>query len=545
MIHVSANDPDVFVIGAGPVGMTVAAELTRHGVRCRIVDKRPHIVEHSHASVVHVRTQEVFAAMGIVDGWITNGFPFKQVVMNAFGKHIGILHLSGVDSPYPEPRTIGQNITEQLLIEHLAYMGVTVERPVEAIAFQQDSHGVNVTLQYPDGRSEIACASWLISCEGSGSVVRKQLDIPFEGERYLGQEFVQTDARIRWSYPTGSGYTFINKDKFVGFFPFSDDGFYRILCARPDVDAANREPPTLEEMQQIVRSVADPDAELYEPKWLNRFRTQHRVATKFREGLAFLAGDAGHVHVPVAGQGMNTGIQDAFNLAWKLAAVINGTAKSELLDSYNSERHPVASALIKGTDQGFHALVEPNEFMAFMMKVFAPLAINLEQVQNRLRTIVAEIGIAYHNSPIVEDHNIGSVVAAGTRAPDAVIVRKKDKRTINLFEVFQGTRWTLLLLGGLKTTSETTERLQQIINAVSDKYAQVINTYLVLVDDTFAQLPSSNVSILMDRNHHLHDKYGAVEACIYLVRPDWYVGFRGSLAHNNDLKNYLEKIFAV
>ncbi len=329
---------DVFIIGAGPVGMVTAAELTRYGVSVRIVDKRSAPVEHSHASIVHARTLEVFEAMGIVNGWLLHGYPFRKTTFFAFGKKLGQLKIEGVDSPYPAPRDIGQNVTERLLIEHLERINVKVERPVEAISFTQNDDYATVTLRHTDGKEEIVQAKWVVSAEGSGSMVRKTLNIPFEGDRYDNQEFVQTDAHIRWSYPVGEGYMFINKHRFLGMFPFDDKGFYRILCARPDKNPQDKSDPTLEQMQQIVREIADPQAELSNPKWLNRFRTQHRKAASFREGRALLAGDAGHVHVPVGGQGMNTGIQDAFNLSWKLAYVIRGLAHPHLplaIELYN------------------------------------------------------------------------------------------------------------------------------------------------------------------------------------------------------------------
>lgn len=545
MTQSASTNLDVFVVGAGPVGMCVASELTRYGVRCRIIDKKPEPVEHSHASVVHVRTQEVLEAMGIVAGWKINGFPFEQVVMRAFGKRLGALQLGGVDSPHPSPLTIGQNVTEWLLLDRLANIGVRVERPVEAIDFSQDTDGVSVTLRHADGSQEIARASWVISCEGSGSMVRQKLGVLFEGERNEKHEFLQADARVRWLYPTGRGYAFVNKDRFLGFFPFSADGSYRILCARPDMNPADREPPTLEEMQQIVREMADPDAELYEPKWLNRFRTQHRIATRFRDGRAFLAGDAGHVHVPVAGQGMNTGIQDAFNLAWKLASVIRGVARPEILDSYNTERHPVAEGLLKGTDQGFHALVQPNDLIALALQFLGPVAINLEPLQSFLRTTVAEIGIAYQDSPIAQDWGGSNGPTAGERAPDANIVKLSNKKTIRLFEVLQGTHWTLLLFSGYETSSEIYQGLKQIGETTSSRYSQVIATHLVIADAVLPAQLNWNGSILIDSEHELHDKYGVSSACLYLVRPDWYVGFRSPSSDSNRLLAYLNDIFTL
>lgn len=533
---------DVLIVGAGPVGMVSAAELTRYGVSVRIVDKRSGPVEHSHASIVHARTLEVLEAMGIVGGWLEQGYPFRKTTFYAFGNKLGQLIIEGVDSPYSAPRDIGQNITERLLIEHLNQVGVEIERPVEAIDFAQDDEKVTVTLLHPDGQPEVVQAKWVVSAEGSGSMVRKKLNIPFEGERYTGQEFVQTDAQIRWSYPVGEGYMFINKNRFLGLFPFNSEGFYRILCARPDKNPEDKSDPTLEEMQQIVRDVADPQAELFDPKWLNRFRTQHRKAARFREGRALLAGDAGHVHVPVGGQGMNTGIQDAFNLSWKLSYVIRGLAQPHLLDTYNTERQPVAEALLKTTDSGFRVMVEPNDITELALRFFGPVAFHIDTLMHRIRDVVEEVSISYRQGPISEDCGGGSGPEAGDRAPDATIVRLADRSTVRLFQVLRGTQWNLLVFAGKKPTTETEAQLKNLANAIAQKYPQTLRVHYVT---TVLTEPKSQLSVLVDHLEYLHDKYGVEQACLYLIRPDWYIGFRGGLFDSGKLLNYLAKLFTL
>lgn len=527
---------DVFIIGAGPVGMTVAAELTRYGVAVRIVDKRSQPVEHSHASIVHARTLEVFEAMGIVEGWLAHGYPFRKTTFFAFGQKLGQLQIEGVDSPYPVPRDIGQNITERLLSEHLTATGVKIERPVEAIAFAQADDYASVTLRHADGQEETVQAKWVVSAEGSGSLVRKTLNIPFEGDRYEHQEFVQTDAQIRWSYPVGEGYMFINKDRFLGLFPFDDSGFYRILCARLDQNPQDKSDPTLEEMQQIVREIADPQAELSEPKWLNRFRTQHRKAARFREGRALLAGDAGHVHVPVGGQGMNTGIQDAFNLSWKLAYIIHGWAQPQLLDTYNAERQPVAEALLNTTDRGFRVMVEPNNLTELALKVLGPVAFHTDALMHKIRDIVEEVKINYRHSPLSQNQG-NSRLQAGDRAPDATVVQ--NNLTLRLFQVLQGTQWNLLLFAGRKHNAIAVEMLK-LADEITVQYPDAIRAHYITNTPTESQ---RNVSVLSDRLEYLHEKYGVQQPHLYLIRPDGYIGFQGGIGGIESLKHYLNQIF--
>lgn len=530
---------DVFIIGAGPVGMVTAAELIRYGVSVRIVDKRTGPVEYSHASIVHARTLEVLEAMGIVDGWLQNGYPFRKTTFFAFGKKLGQLMIEGVDSPYSVPRDIGQNITERLLIEHLLSVNIKIERPVEAIAFEQNNDYASVTLRHQDGQVEVVQAKWVVSAEGSGSMVRKALNIPFEGERYENQEFVQTDAHIRWSYPVGEGYMFINKDRFVGMFPFDSDGFYRILCARPDKNPEDKSDPTLEEMQQIVREVADDKAELSNPKWLNRFRTQHRKAARFIEGRAILAGDAGHVHVPVGGQGMNTGIQDAFNLSWKLAYVIRGLAQPHLLDSYNTERQPVAEELLKTTDSGFRVMVQPNDLTELAMRFLGPVVFHTDALMHRIRDVVEEVKIAYRKSPISEDHGGSRGPQAGERAPDATVVTLSNRATVRLFQVLNGTQWNLLLFFGRNPDTNTEAQLKHLATQITTQYQHLVRVHYISILSTEAQ---PQMSVLVDHLEYAHDKYGVDKACLYLIRPDWYIGFRGSLTDSEKLLTYLSQI---
>ena len=194
-----------------------------------------------------------------------------------------------MDSPYPGPLAVSQAVTERLLVEHLTRLGVTVERHIEATAFSQDVHGVNVTLRHlAEGtRASTARAAWLVDCEGSSSRAREAVGIPFDGERYSGQEFVMADAQVHWSYPNGPAYGFIEGERTLMFLPFDAKGHFRVLCMRPDRDPDRKVEPTLEEIEAIARDMtADPGLRLTDPRWVTRFRTQHRLAGRFREKSA-------------------------------------------------------------------------------------------------------------------------------------------------------------------------------------------------------------------------------------------------------------------
>jgi 3-(3-hydroxy-phenyl)propionate hydroxylase len=544
----SAPGPlEVLVIGAGPVGLTVACELRRHGVPVRLIDKREKPLEHPNAAVVHVRTLEILSAMGAVEGFLREGYPLPGMHVHAFGKRLGFVGMGGVDSPYPLPRTIGQHKTERLLREHLERLGGRVERGVEAVGLEQDPAGVRVRLRHSALKKgeEIAEARWVVGCEGSGSITREALGIPFSGERYTGKEFLQIDAQVRWSRPHGFGYQFLTQEHIVLFFPYDDKGLYRIICARNDQDPENKEPPTLEEMQAIAHQVVGPAVELSDARWFNRFRTGHRLAGRFRDGHAFLAGDAGHVHVPIGGQGMNYGIHDAFNLGWKLAAVIKGEARPDLLDTYAAEREPVDESLIRGTDRGFHLVIQPNAVTEMALRLLGSTVIGSDAFQHRIRDTLAEMNVAYPHSPLSEDAGGSAGPVAGDRAPDALVVRLPDDRQARLFEVFHGTRWTLLLFAGLAPTASDIETLERLSASLATGYGTRVAIHLILAENPPVPVHDSWAAhFLMDSEHEAHARYGVGAApCLYLVRPDWHVGFRGGLDQSSRLLKYFGRVF--
>ena len=532
-----AWDEDVIVVGAGPAGLTAAAELARHGARVRVIDKSQGPTLHSRASVVHVRTQEMLSAMGLADRFLARAYPLQAISLHAFGKFMGGIRLSGADSAYPVPRIIGQQVTERLLLERLDEWGVPVERGVEAIGMVDDGHRITLELRQADGILRQVQAQFVVAAEGPDSRLRAAAAIPFEGERGDGFEFLQADCDVRWSYPSGRSYLFVTKDRFLGLFPFDADGAYRVVCARADQDPAKTEAPDLEEIEAILREIADPDASLVEPRWLNRMRGAPKLAKQFRAGRLFLIGETAHVHLPVGGQGMNAGMQDGFNLGWKLAAVLKGTAQAELLDSYGAERQPVAEDLLKFTDRGFHSMVKPGDLAQRAMKLFGASVMGLESVQERLRRTVGEVSISYLTSSLSEDHGgtIGPI--AGERAPDGVAVRAADRQTVRLLEAITGEAWSLLIFAGLDQ-SDVDGKLAEIAERAVTGFGRRVRPVLVTPHRPPASWPGE---VLIDRDQLLHDRYGVRHAALYLLRPDWYVGFRAPATLAELLDKYLAR----
>lgn len=528
---------EVAIIGAGPVGLSAAAEFRRHGVSTRIVDRNPSPVEHSNAAVIHVRTQEVFEAMGLADRIVPRGFPLDYISLHAFGKLLGGIQVRGVDGPYPGPRVLSQHVVETALAEHLAAHDVVLDRPAEVTGIAEAGTGFVIELRKPGGVTSAFRANYLLGCDGAHSFVREHFGIAFPGERYDGFEFIHADCQVSWTYPTGRGYNYVTKNRAVMLFPFDAAGRYRIICGRPDDDPENRTPPKLEELEAILREASgDAEAELSEPTWLARWRTTHRLADRFRIGKVFLAGDAGHIHFPIGGQGMNTGIQDAFNLAWKLAAVIKGHAGPALLDTYEPERYPVAADLLRGTDRGFHLAMQPNDLASFAVKFLGSSVIALDAVQDRLRRVLGEVTINYRAGPLAEDHGGSIGPIAGDRALDGVVVRAGDRRTMRLLQAIAGPYWTLLVFAGLEA-EHGIAGLTATADTVAQRFGRQVRPVLVTPAAVPATWPGP---ALHDRDSLLHERYGVRHAALYLIRPDWYVGFRAPAARGELLLKYLD-----
>lgn len=554
-----AFDADVLVLGAGPVGLTLANELARHGASCRIVDKAPGIREVSKAMILHVRTQEVLAKVGVVERLRNEAQPLTEVVVHAYGKHIGSWDLDGIDSPFPSPVILGQNRTQHALLDHLAEQGVSPSWNTEAVAVALDEDGVTTTLRGTEaGAPESTVRSrYIVGCEGSNSLLRKTLGFTFEGERYSGEQFIQADCRIRWVLPKGRSYLFLTAVGYLMVIEFPDD-VVRIFISLPDDRAAGQgaqeaarqlgaaesttEQPTLEEIASHLTDLTGFACELTDPIWLARYRTSHRYANRFSQGRTFIAGDAAHVHVPIGGQGMNTGIQDAFNLGWKLAGVAKGELAHSVLETYHDERHPVAESLIRGTDFAYTGILAPGELRQRAARMFGPFLIRSERVQDFMRSTLEELSIAYPHSPLNLDRQGAKGPAPGERVLDAVVVRAEDGATVTLEALTRSPAWTLLLFEG-SGSEDAQDDVRALESQVRDRWGHRIRVFRVRTNAAVPLCPARGAGQLLDVLGLAHERYGIASPAYTLLRPDTVVAARGPLGASADLLRHLDGIF--
>ena len=409
---------DVLIVGAGPVGLAMAVELTRYGLSIRIVDKVAQRTDKSKALVLWSRTLELLDHAGCSQPLIDAGCKVSAVNIVDGSKQIGHLTLDGVDSPYPYALMLPQGETERLLEEQLNSSGVQVERSVELTQFTASADQVASTLRHADGREEKLETAWLIGCDGAHSTVRHQLGMEFVGDT-MPSNWILADVHLSGVPWKGEIDIVWHADGVLAIFPIVQ-GRYRIIADVGNGAATAQKPdPTLEEVQAILDQRGPGGIVASEPVWLAGFGINERKVADYRAGRVFLAGDAAHIHSPAGGQGMNTGIQDACNLAWKLALVHRGSCTAEpLLGSYSLERSEVGRRVLAETGRATAIGLIQGDIKQSIRNHIASLIFGLSSIRKAMAEVVTELSIGYPHSPLSAPgaHPHGGP-AAGERAP--------------------------------------------------------------------------------------------------------------------------------
>ncbi|HEY3203484.1 MAG TPA: FAD-dependent monooxygenase [Thermoanaerobaculia bacterium] len=413
------REAEVVIAGAGPTGLVLALWLTRLGVRVRIVDKTSEPGTTSRAVVVQARTLELYRQIGLADTIVQNGLKFAAANLWAAGRKAGRAVLGEIGrglSPFPYLLMFPQDEHERLLIDRLAGAGVEIERSTELIHFEDAGDRVLVRLRRPDGVEEECRTSYLAGCDGAHSSVRQVLRISFPGGTYAHLFYV-ADVKLDGPVADGELHIALDDADFLGVFPMKGDRCARLIgSVRAEPEAAHENLAWEDVSQSVVQRMR---IRVERVNWFSTYHVHHRVAERFQTGRVFLLGDAAHIHSPVGGQGMNTGIGDAVNLAWKLAAVLSGHADSPLLETYEPERIAFARRLVATTDRIF-ALVTSNARIARRVRLdvvprLVPALFGIEAVRRFMFRTVSQTAVRYRGSPLSAGAAAG--VHGGDRLP--------------------------------------------------------------------------------------------------------------------------------
>lgn len=422
-----AINTDVVIVGAGPTGLSLACQLTRCGIDFVIFDRKEKITDLSKAIAVQARTLEIYEQMDLADKAVKQGAIARAANIVADGETRASIRLSDIGkdlSPFPFVLLLEQSKNERLLDDYLQSCGKTVrwQTALETVS-QEDGETVTATIKNRSGKAETIRAKYLVGCDGAKSFVRHQLNFEFEGDT-IDALFYVADVEMQFAGKHDEVYVSFGADSFVALFPLKEANYWRIVGNLPEAEGERRDESMVdyEETETRIRELLQMPLDIKKVKWFSVYRVHSRRVDKFRDRRVFLAGDAAHIHTPAGGQGMNTGIGDAYNLAWKLAFVLRGAADESLLDTYNAERLENAKNLLRTTDRAFNFAAHDDFLTGFIRTHVFPLvaefALKFDWVKHSVFPFVSQIGINYRNSPLsVHAGDENFKVKAGDRMP--------------------------------------------------------------------------------------------------------------------------------
>jgi len=526
-------DVDVLITGAGPTGLSLAVCLQRHGIQARVVDRLEGPSPLSRALAVQARTLEVFEDLDLITPALERGLRVEAANLVAQGGRQARLRfgaLSGLESHYPFALILPQDATEALLTERLTAQGGRVEWGVELLEHRAVENAVEVQLRHANGGTETVRARWLVGCDGARSQVRKSAGIPFEGDTYE-DVCMLGDVAVDWPLRPAELHIMPSERGVLAAFPMPGEARFRIITIVPrDMAPPGETPtPTLEQLQQVVSLLSPVPTRLKDPRWTSGYRLHRRGVPHYQEGRVLLAGDAAHIHSPAGGQGMNTGIQDVYNLAWKLALVLQGRAPESLVNTYGAEREPVGRKLLEGTDRIFGFAAARGPVARLVRKRLIPLlapVLSRTMVQRRVIRFISQLYLHYRRSPLSTETIQGTDgpsaplsagPAPGERVPEVPVQAEGLSR---LHEALRGPRFALLLFHGLNTQAPF-EELVSLARSLESAYPEWLRGWVVTTEAHRA-----GAGVLVDSRGQAHRRFGAGTPCAYLVRPDKYVGAR-------------------
>ena len=531
-MNTKTKHTEVLIIGAGPTGLVMACYLMRYGVKFRIIDKQKNRAHESRAFAIQARSMEIFQNLGVVEEFLALAHSNVDFAFFINGKkqiETKFKHFRHQDTPFPSIYFLPQNETEWILNEYLEKKGVNIERQKELVTFTQDSQEVRASIKNNiTGNIEKIVCDYIVGCDGAHSSTRHILKFSFEGNAYP-QIFNLVDAMIEWPYSRKKFFFFLGSEGVFVHIPLTEKISRIMLAKRADNAEEKLSTPNLTTLENLATLLTKVSVKFINPIWMSTFRLHHRGVNRYYQNRTFLAGDAAHIHSPVGGQGMNTGIQDSTNLAWKLALVLKKNTNVNLLHTYETERHAVGKILLKTTDQFFSLLTASGFLISKLRNVLLPWVIKFlfskRNIEKHLFWFISQLNIHYVENQFnyeIIDKSYSSFkggVCPGHRAPNA------PANASDLFTLLAEKPFNILYFE-VRKVSES-KSLEKIIS-LTKNYKQWLKVHIFDLSST---------------NKLLFERYGVIFSAIYVIRPDGYVGFRINSDNYPLLAEYLKNFF--
>ena len=518
-----ADKDPILVVGAGPVGLAMGLSLAVHGIPVRIIDRNSEPTDLSKALVVWARTLEVLDGLIDTNRFVEAGITVKGAEFHHNDQLLARIDLMQVRSKFKAGLFLPQSSTEKLLLERLSEFGVVVERDTELVSFTDAGDHVDVVVRDPAGVEHASSTPWLVGCDGSHSTIRHGLGLDFPGGDDPDR-FVLGDVQVDVDLPEDVLSGFFHHSGLVMFFPLGG-GRFRVIADTPEVEVDTGD-PTMEELQAIVNRRVDRPITISDPHWLGAFRIRDRVLENYRLGRCLLAGDAAHVHSPAGGQGMNTGIQDAVNLGWKLALHERGIGSEILIDSYSEERAAVGRKVVTTTTRMTDVVTSRNPFLQAVRNTAMRIGSGIPMVQKLITQSLAMIVVNYRDVGIRGNdavHRHHASFNAGDRIP---YLTSDSGEPLELESALAADRFTLLVV-----ESADTPDFDRAVRTMSDDLPESLRSLIRVVAVRRSEGDVTGAEqLVLDSDGLLHGASGFLGHGAILVRPDRYVGlFLGAL----------------
>lgn len=518
----------ILIVGAGPTGLLLACQLARFGIQFDIIDKEPGPVSTSNALAIHAKTLEILAELNLAERFIEQGRIIHAMNLFSNRSKLARITLKDLDTPHPYVLGLPQAQTETLLAEHLVQQGVNIQRSVEVIALRDKTDHTLVSLKKSDGSETQKSYEWILACDGSHSIVRQYLAIPFEGESFT-EHFIMMDVEVTGNIKHNEGYAFLSNQGPMAF--ISTKNFTRIIAEiSHDKALQSKSEFSVDDFQQLIfqRVPKSFHLNLNNPVWSSQFKIHRRIAAHYRQHRIFLLGDAAHIHSPVGGQGMNTGMQDAYNLAWKLALWVHGNTSETFLDSYSAERRPVAKDVLARTTAATRMLATHSKLLQFLRNQMLRILLRFNKVRSKLTHELAELDINYRGSPIVaEDCTLPFI--GGPKPGERVALRFLNNTNDGKFNL-------------LVFSNEHTALMPLQAHVVG--LLAIANITIIADEDELKPVNFAH-QMIFDKAGTLKQYFGVSQPCLYLIRPDNYVGYRSQPILFEKLIAYFNKIGVI